>query len=144
MKRLRKILQPSCRCVCHKQADHEIVVTLALQVLIGSHLQSVTQGLTGKSGGQPESLPKSAKAAESLAIFLCVLSFCNFDTRSTVVKAKSQFSILKANQQLLNPTPHAEWAHWIKVIKGELMHLRSSVRVGIYEETQYDGNCLLF
>lgn len=31
--------------------------------------------------------------------------------------------MLQANQQLLNPIPRVEWAYWIKVIKGELMHL---------------------
>lgn len=38
-----------------------------------------------------------------------------------------------ANQQLLNPIPCVEWAYWIKVIKGERMHLRRSVTTKAYQ-----------
>lgn len=64
--------------MCHKQVDKETVVKiLALQLLIESHLLSVihyfilTSVDCGRSGGQP----KSAKAAESSAIFLRVPVF---------------------------------------------------------------------
>lgn len=131
--------------MCHKQVDKETVVEiLALQVLIESHLLSVIHYFILTSVADLEDNLKVQRQQNPQLSFCGCPSLCDFETRSTVVKAKSQFCMLKANQQLLNPIPHAGWTHWIKVIKGDLMHLGSSVRAAISERAQYDMNWLLF
>ena len=53
-----------------------------------------------------------------------------------------RFSMLQANQHLLNPIPHVEWPFWIIVIKGELMRLLNNARAAVHEEPQSVRNCL--
>lgn len=47
--------------------------------------------------------------------------------------------MLQANQQPLNPIPCVEWAYWIKVIKGELMHFGAVQELGYMRKLNVTG-----